>query len=70
MYTIALKSAQAIGILGQEETLVDVTTLRTAALEPRNTQSVVTPNIQLVGNPNAFDRSTSACSDRKGDLIS
>lgn len=44
-------AAQALDILGEEDTLLGISALRTAASEPRNLQSVVIPYIQFVGWP-------------------
>lgn len=42
-------AAQALDILGEEDTLLGISALRTAASEPRNLQSVVIPYIRFVG---------------------
>lgn len=40
-------AAQALDILGEEDTLLGISALRTAASEPRNLQSVVIPYIYI-----------------------
>lgn len=42
-------AAQALDTLGQEDTPLDISALRTAASEPRNARSVAIPYIRLVG---------------------